>query len=115
MKHKQHFNLLQVVVTINNIVSACMQNSCSYTYSDAWTPKITSVSPSTGHGGPPGTCTVITISGSGFSTVNAENSVTISGVACQVSSSSSSSITCCVGRMLFCFLSFVSFRLASYH
>ena len=96
---------LQVVVTINDIVSACINNSCSYKYSDAQTPKITSVSPTSGHGGPPGTCTVITIAGSGFGITN---TVTISGTPCTIQSSNSSSITCCVGELNFLMVKFQS-------
>eukprot|EP00795_Rhopilema_esculentum_P009048 gene9048-16692_t len=88
----------QVVVTINNIASSCMNNTCAYGYSDASTPKITSITPSNGHGGPNGTCNVITIGGSGFSSNNADNVVTIGGVFCQVQSSTTSSISCCVGQ-----------------
>ena len=90
--------LSKVVVTINNIASSCMNNTCAYEYSDASTPKITSITPSSGHGGPNGTCTVITIGGSGFSSNNAENVVTIGGVFCQVQSSTTSTISCCVGK-----------------
>eukprot|EP00794_Sanderia_malayensis_P006708 gene6708-7470_t len=86
-----------VVVTINDIVSACINNNCSYQYLESRTPKLASVRPSAGQGGPAGTCTVVTISGTGFSTNIADNNVTIGNVSCDAQRSNETSITCCPG------------------
>ena len=42
--------------------------------------------------------TVLTIDGSGFSSVNADNSVMIGGVACVITAASANQITCSVGN-----------------
>jgi len=84
----------QVVVFVNEILGSCRHgNNCTFEYSAEKTPNLTSISPSTGPGG-----TVITILGSGFSTVNEENSVQIGGITCVVLSSTSDNITCRAGK-----------------
>ncbi len=63
-----------------------------YEYADADTPIVSSVTPSSGISGDS-----IAIGGSGFSTTDSENTVTIDGVECSVTSSGASSIECDVG------------------
>jgi len=41
---------LKVVVSVNDIVSACNENNCEYQYSDAQTPIIHSITPNKGAG-----------------------------------------------------------------
>ena len=79
---------------VNEILGSCRHgNNCTFEYSAEKTPNLTSISPSSGPGG-----TVITILGSGFSTVNEENSVQIGGITCVVLSSTSDDITCRAGK-----------------
>ncbi|XP_070541075.1 fibrocystin-L-like [Ptychodera flava] len=64
----------------------------SYTYSNAQTPTVSSVSPGQGTSGD-----TITIGGTGFSGTTSDVEVTIDGVSCSVTSSSTTSIQCDVG------------------
>ena len=67
--------------------------SQSFSYTDAVTPKVTSITPTEGYVGD-----TITITGSGFS--DSDNVVTMGGVACNISSSSTTKIQCAVGKQL---------------
>lgn len=97
----------QVVVFVNEIPGSCRHgNNCTFEYSAEKTPNLTSISPSSGPGGPSGIGTVITPLGSGFSTVNEENSVQIGGTTCVVLRSTADNITCRAGK-LFLVLSYL--------
>ncbi|XP_038070546.1 fibrocystin-L-like isoform X1 [Patiria miniata] len=85
----------QVEVIVNTIPSSCSEGQCSFQYSDDVTPKIMSSTPANGsayHS------TVLTLSGSGFSTNAGENNVTIGGVICDVTSFNETSVSCSVGQ-----------------
>ena len=86
---------------MNGITGSCNNMNCSFNYTNEQTPQLTSVSPSSGPGGPPGTGTVITLGGSGFSTINEENVVTIGGSECVIQTSAVDSITCRAGKCCF--------------
>lgn len=86
---------------MNGITGSCNNMNCSFNYTNEQTPQLTSVSPSSGPGGPPGTGTVITLGGSGFSTINEENVVTIGGSECVIQTSVVDSITCRAGKCCF--------------
>ena len=91
-------------MVVNGITGSCNSNQCSYEYSAGRTPQLTSISPSSGPGGPPGTGTVITLGGSGFSTVNEDNVVMIGGSTCVILASASDNITCRAGKRFRIFL-----------
>ena len=85
---------------VNEILGSCRHgNNCSFEYSAEKTPNLTSISPLSGPGGPSGIGTVITLFGSGFSTINEDNSVRIGGTTCVVLSSTSDNITCRAGNL----------------
>ena len=86
-------------MVVNDIIGSCNNNNCSFNYSASHTPQITSISPPSGAGGPPGIGTVITIRGSGFSTVKEENVVTIGGSSCIIQTSTIDNITCRAGKL----------------
>ena len=69
--------------------------SNAYTYKDALTSTITSVSPSRGG---TGGGVVLTITGTGFSTIQNQNKVTIDGTMCMVISANSTEINCTTGQ-----------------
>ena len=83
---------------VNEITGSCSDNNCAFNYSADQTPKLTSISPASGPGGPEGTGTVITLGGTGFSSNNGDNIVTIGGSTCVVISSDIGNITCRAGR-----------------
>ena len=87
-----------MVVVVNGITGSCNSNNCSFDYSAEQTPNLTSITPSSGPGGPSGIGTVITLGGSGFSTVNEENVVTIGGSKCVIQTSAADTITCRAGN-----------------
>ncbi|XP_078617899.1 fibrocystin-L-like [Branchiostoma floridae x Branchiostoma japonicum] len=80
----------QVQVTINGVPSACAGN-CSFEWRAENTPSVTGVTPSEGslHAG-----TSITISGSGFLPNTDNNTVTIGGVACEITAAAEGEISC---------------------
>ncbi|XP_013413864.1 fibrocystin-L-like [Lingula anatina] len=84
----------QLQATINNVPVHC-QGDCTYRSSSAQTPSITGTSPSLGSALAD---TNLTIDGTGFSTLAANNTVMIGGVACEVISAGSSQLVCRVGR-----------------
>ena len=87
---------------MNEIPGSCRHgNNCTFRYAAERTPNLTSISPSSGPGGPSGIGTVITLLGTGFSTVNEENSVQIGGATCVVLNSTSDNITCRAGELSF--------------
>ena len=83
---------------VNDITGSCNSNNCGFQYSAGQTPNFTSISPSSGSGGPAGVGTVITLGGSGFSSVNEENIVMIGGSKCVTQTSAANSITCRAGK-----------------
>ena len=88
----------QVVVTVNGIPGSCSSRNCTFNYIDP--PKITSISPTSGPGGPSGIGTEVTIRGSGFAVKNELNEVTIGGAKCIVLTSADDSITCRAGKKI---------------
>ena len=71
------------------------QHAGEVTYYGALTPKLVSMSPRFGTvtGG-----TVVTFTGSGFSSVLTENTIVIDGIVCPVSAASDTAITCTTGK-----------------
>ncbi|WAR05573.1 PKHL1-like protein, partial [Mya arenaria] len=84
----------QVRLYINDVPTTC-DTDCSFSWDAALVPTVTTVSPSTGT---LALGTSVTISGTGFSSNQSDNSVTIGGVACSVTAATSTSITCSVGN-----------------
>lgn len=78
---------------VNNIPSSCSSRKCSFVYSSHLTPNLTSITPNKGQPG-----ITVQLTGSGFSTNVQDNNVTIGGTPCQVTGSTSSSITCTLGQ-----------------
>ncbi|XP_019623376.1 PREDICTED: fibrocystin-L-like [Branchiostoma belcheri] len=80
----------QVQVTINHVPSACAGN-CTFEWTADSTPSVNGVNPSEGsfHAG-----TSITISGSGFLPNTDNNTVTIGGVACEITAATEDEISC---------------------
>ena len=80
---------------VNIIVTSNSKDypSKSFSYTEAATPKVTGITPTEGY-----VDDTITITGSGFS--DSDNVVTVGGVACNVSSSSTTEIKCVVGKQL---------------
>ncbi|XP_067950539.1 fibrocystin-L-like [Watersipora subatra] len=89
-KTRAHAEGTDLVVDV--MVKGGSKKDVTYSYSTAHTPKVTSVSPIDGVEGD-----TITLTGAGFGSTNAENTVTIGGAICSVTSSSSTSITCTAG------------------
>ncbi|KAK3107254.1 hypothetical protein FSP39_010348 [Pinctada imbricata] len=81
-----------VMAYINGIPTRCT-GTCNFEWQTAQTPTITSVTPSSGASG-----TALTIAGTGFSTTPADNSVTIGGVACTVTTATATQIVCTAGE-----------------
>jgi hypothetical protein len=65
------------------------------TYKGALTPKLVSITP---RFGPVTGSTDVTFSGSGFSTVLADNSITIDGVDCPVKTATEEAVVCTTGK-----------------
>ncbi|XP_078617867.1 fibrocystin-L-like isoform X2 [Branchiostoma floridae x Branchiostoma japonicum] len=82
----------QVQVFVNNIASANV-GDCTFEWGEDATPTITAVSPTSGSAS---ASTVMTITGSGFSTNTSLNNVNVGGVACVVSVATANQITCSV-------------------
>ncbi|XP_069115426.1 fibrocystin-L-like [Argopecten irradians] len=80
----------QLAVTVGDVT---YRDSLNFEFATSATPVITAVSPSSGPFG-----TDITITGTGFSTENLENSVFISNTPCAVKSYSATSIVCTTGQ-----------------
>ncbi|XP_066271366.1 fibrocystin-L-like [Branchiostoma lanceolatum] len=80
----------QVQVTINNVPSACV-GDCTFEWNADSTPTVTAVTPSEGsfYAG-----TSIAISGSGFVPNTDNNTVTIGGVACEITAATEDEISC---------------------
>ncbi|XP_060573258.1 fibrocystin-L-like isoform X2 [Ruditapes philippinarum] len=87
-------NKPQTRLYINDVPTAC-SGDCSFEWKSSVTPTVTAVSPSTGTSA---LSTSIDITGTGFSTDKTMNNVTIGGVACTVTDSTATSITCDVGN-----------------
>lgn len=64
----------------------------TFTYSSAATPTVSSVTPTNGIGG-----NAVTIAGTGYSSTDSDNAVTVGGATCTVTASSPTSITCTLG------------------
>ncbi|XP_064634221.1 fibrocystin-L-like [Lineus longissimus] len=86
----------QVVVTINDIPSNCEQGKCDFTWDPSNTPVVSSVVPNKGIKD-----TIVTITGTGFQTDNAENTVQFGTSTCSVESSSETEIRCKLGKGIF--------------
>ena len=81
-----------VVVTLNGLTFTLLN---SFTYRIAMTSQITSVTPPRGG---TGGGTTLTIRGTGFSSTQSDNVVTIDGTSCTVTSASSTEIVCRTGN-----------------
>ncbi|KAL4228553.1 Fibrocystin-L [Mactra antiquata] len=84
----------QVRTFINNVPALCADD-CTFEWLSASTPTVTGVAPSSGTLAQ-GTSAVI--GGTGFNTDPTQNYVTIAGISCSVTASTSTSITCSVGN-----------------
>ncbi|XP_048254422.1 fibrocystin-L-like isoform X3 [Haliotis rufescens] len=84
----------QVAVTVNNVPSLC-DGDCTFDWTDAATPEVTAINPAQGT---LALNTVLTITGTGFSTTDEDNTVMIGGVACTVTGATATQITCSVGN-----------------
>ncbi|XP_038045747.1 fibrocystin-L-like [Patiria miniata] len=87
------FEKPQVEVIVNTIPSSCSGGQCTFEFSEASTPTVQTSSPASGTDG-----TALILTGSGFSTTQELNVVTIGGVGCDVTSASDTSISCSVGQ-----------------
>ncbi|XP_060584412.1 fibrocystin-L-like isoform X2 [Ruditapes philippinarum] len=85
----------QVRVYINDVATKCKMpnNECAFSWSADATPKVTSLDKTTGSVGD-----TLTITGINFDANNTNNQVTIGGVICVVTSSSSGQLICTVGN-----------------
>lgn len=86
-----------MVVEINGITSSCKKDGCGFTYTEAETPVIQSITPSTGFGGT--VCQEVTIQCVGCSSITDDNYVLIGDVPCNVTAATVSEIKCCLGKM----------------
>ncbi|XP_046549966.1 LOW QUALITY PROTEIN: fibrocystin-L-like [Haliotis rubra] len=84
----------EVRVMVNNIPSMC-DGDCVFEWTTAATPSVTAISPANGT---LALSTVLTITGTGFSTTADNNKVMIGGVACAVTAATATQITCTVGN-----------------
>ncbi|XP_067676837.1 fibrocystin-L-like isoform X2 [Haliotis asinina] len=84
----------EVTVTVNHVPSLC-DGDCVFEWTPAATPTVTAISPANGT---LALSTVLTITGTGFSTTAENNTVMIGGVACVVSAATATQITCSVGN-----------------
>ncbi len=75
-----------------NVPSSDFRDYCGFKYGPAATPEVTSVNPQTASAGD-----AVTITGTGFSSMPAENYVLFDKVECDVTASSESSLTCTLG------------------
>ena len=78
---------------VNDLVSSCLSENCSFNYSSVTTPRLTGISPSNARPGE-----LVTINGTGFSSNKSEVTVRIGNVECVVNSSSESQITFTLGE-----------------
>ena len=81
-------------MNINDIRSSCSGDS-TFSWSLSATPQVSAISPASGS---LSAATVLTITGSGFDSVNEKNMVVIGGEPCNVTSSTSVEIQCNIGR-----------------
>lgn len=86
------YHHLQVEVIVNGIPSTCASKNCSFTFEDSLTPTVISLSPAMGQSG-----TNVTIQGTGFSDKLEDLSVTIGGVACELTYASTEALQCTAG------------------
>ncbi|XP_041373046.1 fibrocystin-L-like isoform X2 [Gigantopelta aegis] len=84
----------QIRAYINKIPTAC-SGDCSYEWLQSATPTITGVNPSSGM---VANSIAITITGTGFDSTPANNTVSIGGVACTVTAATATTITCNIGN-----------------
>ncbi|XP_036421459.1 fibrocystin-L-like [Colossoma macropomum] len=89
LTHSYSEQLVQVKIQVFRVIYPLL----SFNYSQEQTPKITSVSPTTGPSGTP-----LTISGSGFGSDASLVSVNIDGVPCTVSSITDTEVQCTAGE-----------------
>ncbi|XP_048585401.1 fibrocystin-L isoform X2 [Nematostella vectensis] len=83
----------QVRVSVDSIPSSCSSRKCTFQYNPSATPTLTSISPTAGTSG-----TELTINGTGFSATPQDNIVNIGETPCNVTSSTSTLITCTLGH-----------------
>ncbi|XP_071946022.1 fibrocystin-L-like [Antedon mediterranea] len=82
----------QVEVYINEVISSCATDNCTFDYNEDYTAEITNIDK---HAGSEAEQTTITITGTGFSIESSENIVTIGGdIACEVQSCDETQIVC---------------------
>ncbi|XP_054766411.2 fibrocystin-L-like [Lytechinus pictus] len=84
----------QVEVIVNGIPSSCQSDSCSFQYTPAATPTLSSITPSSGSAN---AGTSVVIIGTGFSDNVGENNVTIGGADCTITDANATRIECDVG------------------
>ncbi|XP_071944840.1 fibrocystin-L-like [Antedon mediterranea] len=81
----------QVEVYINEVISSCATDNCTFDYNEDYTAEITNIDI---HSGSEAEQTSITINGTGFSVDCFENIVTIGDIACEVQSCIETQIVC---------------------
>ncbi|XP_048777455.2 fibrocystin-L-like isoform X3 [Ostrea edulis] len=81
----------QVIAYVNDIPTRC-EGTCKFEWQASSTPVVSAISPTSAYTGDS-----LTITGTSFGASAADNSVTIGGVACTVTSASSTQLVCTVG------------------
>ncbi|GFS10808.1 polycystic kidney and hepatic disease-like 1 [Elysia marginata] len=87
---RTHHTSPQVQASINNVPTRCRDGTdCSFSWTSALTPTVASIAPTSGSMG-----ASVVITGTGFSSTDADNTVVIGTTACTVTGSTSTSVTC---------------------
>ena len=76
------------------IVSSCLNNKCAYNYSDAMTPRLISIAPSSGSQGDQ-----ITVQCAECGSADTVTMVTVGGVECTSLTFAATSLSCTLGKL----------------